>query len=72
MSPRLHYPDFTNVNKDKDALIPQPLEFDFTDPDKSKDARESACKSAEDRLTLFERLTGSVTGGSNVLPNGAQ
>ena len=60
MSPRLRYPDFANVNKDKDALIPQLLEFDFTDPDKSEDECESACKSAEGRLALFELLVGEV------------
>lgn len=52
----LNYPSFAKSKPDlperKDALVPDPQEYDMSDPD----AVKSACQMAADRLHLFERL----------------
>ena len=45
------YPDLSKSDR-KDSLIPDPQEFDFSDPDRSDDATLPA----RDRLDLFKRL----------------
>ena len=52
MSPHSHYPSLSK-SKRNDALVPDPQEFDFSDPDQTK----ATCQSAEGRIDLFERAT---------------
>lgn len=53
------YPDLSksDLPERKDALVPDPQEFDFSDPEQAEEAR-TACASAEGRIRLFERLAG--------------
>ena len=51
------YPNLAKSDR-KDALVPDPQEFDFSDPD-AKVAHES-CQTAKGRLEVFERF---VSGG---------
>lgn len=44
--------DQPDLSERKDALIPDPQEFDFSDPDKAR----ATCASAVGRLRVFERL----------------
>ena len=53
------YREFANAER-KDALMPDPQEFDFTNPKKSKEGNDSLCKSVKERLDLFGRLRRSV------------
>lgn len=51
------YPDLSKSElpdppKRKDALVPEPREFDLSDPDATK----AACQTAEGRIALFERM----------------
>ena len=46
----LNYPHVAKSER-KDALVPDPQEFDFSDPDETR----AACQSAEGRIDLFER-----------------
>lgn len=48
------YPSLAKSER-KDALVPDPQEFDFSDPDRSE-APEASFLTAKDRLDLFERL----------------
>ena len=52
MSP--HYPSLAKSQR-KDALVPDPQEYDMSDPDQSG----IRLLSAKDRLDLFSRLTRS-------------
>lgn len=47
----LNYPDLSKSER-KDTLMPDPREFDFSDPDATK----AACQTVESRIALFERL----------------
>ena len=55
------YPDLAKSER-KDSLVPDPQEFDLSDPD-AKTVLQ-ACESAASRLDLFDRLTKSVRGGA--------
>ena len=48
------YPDLAKWKRE-DALVPDPQEFDMSDPDQADQAR-AACASAAGRLGLFERF----------------
>ena len=48
------YPDLAKSER-KDSLVPDPQEFDFSDPDAK--AVHEACQTAKGRLEVFERLT---------------
>lgn len=48
----MNYPELTKSDH-KDALTPDPQEFDFTDPNKSKKGEEPSCKSAKCRPDLL-------------------
>ena len=54
MSPHLHYPDLAKSKPvpRKDALVPDPQEYDMSDPERSR----IAPLSVKDRLNLFARL----------------
>lgn len=49
----MNYPVISKMDR-KDALVPDPQEFDFSDPD-AKAAHES-CQTAKSRLDVFERF----------------
>ena len=49
MSP--HYPSLAKLQR-KDALVPDPQEYDMSDPDRE----DAPIASAKDRLDLFDRL----------------
>ena len=49
------YPDL-GKSKRKDALVPDPQEFDMSDPDRANEAGTPTL-STKDRLDLFSRLT---------------
>lgn len=53
----LTYPELskTDLPERKDALVPDPQEFDSSDPD-GVDQAKAACRSAGGRLDLFARL----------------
>ena len=59
MSPHSHYP---NVSKSaperKDALVPDPQEFDMSDPDRL----DAPTETARDRLDLFSTI-GAIRSG---------
>ena len=46
-----NYPTLANSER-KDALVPDPQEFDLSDPDRA----DASSLSAKDRLNLFSRL----------------
>ena len=48
------YPDLAKSER-KDALVPDPQEYDLSDPDRADEA-DAPTLSAKDRLDLFERL----------------
>ena len=51
MSPHSHYPDLAKSDR-KDALVPDPQEYDMSDPDQA----DTLPLSAKGRLDLFEQL----------------
>ena len=59
------YPSFTksDLPERKDALVPDPQEFDMSDPDAADQADKARgdCASAAGRLRLFERLVARKT-----------
>ena len=52
MSP--NYPDVAKSER-KDALVPDPQEYDMSDPDRADEA-DTPLASAKGRLDLFDRL----------------
>ena len=52
------YPDLAKTGR-KDALVPEPLEYDLTDPKTDRSKARAECRTAAGRLGLYERLTQS-------------
>lgn len=54
------YPDLSTAKpKRKDGLVPDPQEFDFSDPDRSPQTAHTT-HTAKARLDLFERMAGTA------------
>lgn len=55
------YPDLAKTGR-RDALVPDPQEYDLTDPKADGKKAGSECQTAAGRLGLFERLEGASGG----------